>query len=92
MLTKIGISTLLAGLFVGIFTGISRFMAAKTIWVDLTLFKLVGEKKTESIITWFDTLWIQESLDTLFYDIPFFGLLISIGVILLVLSLFIKDH
>ena len=92
MMSKIGISALLAGFFIGIFSGISRFMQAENFWVDLTLSKLFGEERTESLITWFDTAAIQTGLDYLFYELPMFGLLLGIGVIFLLISLFIKNH
>ncbi|MFH2057882.1 MAG: hypothetical protein ABIJ59_03165 [Pseudomonadota bacterium] len=90
MITKLGITSLLAGFFVGLLAGISSFMATKNFWVNLTLSKIFGEAKTESIITWFDTLAIQSGLDFLFYTVPVFAVLMCLGVILLVISLFIK--
>ena len=92
MFGKLGIGCLLAGLFVGIFGGISNLMQVDNLWVGLTLTKLLGEDRAESIITWFDSAAIQDNLDLLFYDVPFFVLILSLGVILIVISLFVKDH
>ena len=92
MISKLGIYSLLAGLFMGLFTGISSFMAADNIWVGLTLFKLLGEEKTEGIITFFDSAFIQNALDPIFYDIPLFLLVIGLSVVLLVIGMFVKDH
>jgi len=38
MVSKLGIYSLLAGLFMALFSGISTFMKADNIWVGLTLF------------------------------------------------------
>ncbi len=92
MISKLGIYTLLAGLFVGLYAGISKFMSADNIWVGLTLGRLLGEEKTESIITFFDSTAIQNALDTFFYNIPLFVLMLGLAVILLVISLFVKEH
>lgn len=91
MITRIGICSILGGIFVFIFSGVSSFMEAENFWSNLTITKLMGEERAESIITGFESEMIQNVLDTLFYDIPFFGILISLGVILLVISMFIKD-
>jgi hypothetical protein len=92
MITKLGIWSLLIGLFVGIFTGISKFMEASNFWVDLTISKIIGEKKSESIIELIDVAAIQRSLDFIIYDLPFFSFLIICGVVLLIISLFVKTH
>ena len=90
MITKLGITSLLAGLFVGLFAGISTFMGSKNFWVNLTLSKIFGETKSESIISWFDTMAIQNGLDFFFYEVPVFAVLMCLGVILLAISLFVK--
>ncbi len=91
MLTRIGILSLLAGLFMGLFSGISQFMGGDNIWIDLTLSKVFGEDTAESVITFFDVVMIQESLDYLFYKMPLFGLLLLVGGIFLVIGMFIKQ-
>jgi hypothetical protein len=90
MMTRIGISSLLAGLFLALFSGISNFMASQNFWVDLTLSKLLGEDKVESLITWFTAPFMQNSLDILFYEIPVYGLLFLLGGVFLIISLFVK--
>jgi hypothetical protein len=91
MITRVGICTLLAGLFVGIFSGISSFMEAKTIWVGLTISKIIGEDKSESIITLLDVAVIQNTLDFLIYEVPFFLFLIGVGIIILFITLFLDN-
>ena len=92
MMTKIGISSLLAGFFVGVFTGISKFMEAQNFWVDLTISKMIGEDKSEAIIRVMDIAVVQNSLDFLIYELPFFCFLLGLGVIFLIISLFLKTH
>ena len=92
MITRVGICTLLAGLFVGLFSGISKFMEATNFWVDLTISKMIGDNSCETIILFMDAAIIQKSLDFLIYDLPFFVFLIGVGVILLIISLFVKTH
>ena len=92
MFSKLGIGTLLAGLFIGIFSGISKLMQADNLWVGLTLTKLFGEERAESVITSFDSVFIQDKLDFLFYEVPFFVIVLGLGVIFLVISLFMKEH
>ncbi len=92
MVSKLGIYSLLAGLFMALFSGISTFMKADNIWVGLTLFKLLGEKRTEGIITFFDSVSIQNVLDTLFYNIPLFILVIALSMLLFLIGMFLREH
>ncbi|MCP4762257.1 MAG: hypothetical protein GY870_10790 [archaeon] len=92
MITRIGICTSLIGLFVGLFTGISNFMNASNFWVDLTISKIIGEKNSEAIIMFMDAAAVQNFLDFMIYDLPFFIFLIGVGVIILIISLFVKTH
>ncbi len=92
MITRVGICLSLAGLFVGLFSGISKFMEATNFWVDLTISKMIGDNSCETIILFMDAAIIQKSLDFLIYDLPFFVFLIGVGVILLIISLFVKTH
>ena len=92
MVSKLGIYSLLVGFFLGIFAGISNFMDAKNFWVDLTISKIIGEETAESIITFTDIAFIQNTLDVLIYDLTFFLFVIGIGVVFLIISLFVKDH
>lgn len=92
MFTRLGICALLAGLFLGLFSGISTLMNADNIWVDLTFFKILGEKKTEAIILFFDNAVVQQMLDTFFYEWPLALIVICLGAVLLVVGLFVRDH
>ena len=92
MFSKLGIYSLLGGLFMGLFSGISQFMNAKTIWVNLTLSKLLGEDKTEGIIESFSSESVQNTLDTILYDWPLFLIVVGLGLVFLVISMFVKEH
>ena len=92
MITKLGIYSLLIGLFVGIFSGISSFMETKNFWVDLTISKMIGEDISEAIIGLIDVAIVQNSLDFLIYDLPFFCFLLGVGIIFLIIGLFVKSH
>mgnify|MGYP001554390876 CR=1 FL=1 len=92
MISKFGIVSLVLGLALGVFSGISRFLGMKNKWADGTLSGLLGEEKTEGLITWFDAAFIQNSLDILFYETPFFILAGAVGIIALVTSLFVREH
>ncbi len=92
MMTKLGIYSLLAGFFLGIFKGISTFMESQNFWVDLTISKLIGEDNSESIIGLIQVSFVQDSLDLLIYDVPFFVFMLGLGVVFLLISLFVKSH
>ena len=89
---RLGIYSLLAGFFVGIFSGISKFMETKNFWVDLTISKMIGEDNSETIIGLIDVAVVQDSLDFLIYELPFFCILLGIGLVFLIISLFVKSH
>lgn len=91
-MTRLGIYSLLAGFFVGLFTGISKFMEIKNFWVDLTISKMIGEDNSEAIIGVIDVVFVQNSLDFLIYELPFFCFLLGLGIIFLIISLFLKTH
>lgn len=91
MFTKLGILSLLAGMFVGIFSVISGFMQADNIWVGITLSSLF-EDTADSIVNAVSVEPIQNALYTLFYDLPLGGVIIGLGVIFLVISLFMKEN
>ena len=92
MTTRLGIYSLLIGLFVGIFSGISQFMGSKNIWANLTISKIIGDDTSDTIIGFIPVLAIKNSLDYLIYSLPFFVFLIGLGIIFLLISLFVKNH
>ncbi len=92
MLTKIGLGSLVGGLLLALFGGISGFMGAQNFWVDLTLSKLIGEDRSESIVLLTDIEKLQNFSDYFMYELPFYGVLIGLGIVLLIVSLFVNDH
>lgn len=91
-MTRLGIYSLLAGLFMGLFSGISSFMATQNFWVDLTLSKLIGENRSESIIGIIEIPVVQTLLDSVLYEVPFFCCLLGMGAVFLIVGLFVKEH
>lgn len=92
MLVKTGIGTVIVGFFMALLSGISSFMAKKTAFSGLTISSMLGDEKTEAIITITDFEIVQNILDFIMYETPFYGVLIVLGVIILIISLFVKDH
>ena len=92
MITKLGIFTLLAGLCVALFSGISQFFENHNFWVDLTLSKIIGQENSETVVLLTDIAAVQNVFDFIIYDLPFFCFLLGIGFILLIISLFVKTH
>ncbi|MBU8848760.1 MAG: hypothetical protein KOO64_04420, partial [Desulfobacterales bacterium] len=84
--------SLLAGCFVGLFTGISKFMESENFWVDLTVSKMIGEDYSEAVIGLINVAFVQNSLDFLIYELPFFCFLLGLSGVLLITSLFLKTH
>jgi len=92
MITKLGILTLLAGICVALFSGISLFLTTTTFWVDLTISKIIGQENSEIVVLLTDIAVVQNLFDFIIYDLPFCFFLIGIGIILLIISLFEKTH
>jgi hypothetical protein len=90
MITKLGIFTLLAGISVALFSGISQFFETPTFWVDLTVSKIIGQENSETVVLLTDIAAVQNGFDFIIYDLPFFCFLLGTGVILLIISLFVK--
>jgi len=91
-MTRLGIYSLLAGFFMGVFSGISSFMQTNNFWVDLTISKIIGEDPSQTVIGLLNIAIIRDTLDFLIYDLPFFCFLLGLGVVLLIISLFGKIH
>jgi len=92
MITKLGIFTLLVGICVALFSGISLFLETSTFWVDLTISKIIGQENSETVVLLTDIAVVQNFFDFIIYDLPFFLFLIGIGIILLIISLFEKTR
>ena len=89
MITKIGLFTVLAGICVALFSGISQFFETHTFWVELTVSNIIGQENSETVVLLTDIAAVQNVCDFIIYDLPFFGFLLGVGFILLLISLFI---
>ena len=92
MTSKLGILSLLAGFFMGVFSGISKFMEARNFWVDLTVSKMIGENNSDAVMGLTDVEGLKSLFNLLLYDLPFFVVLLLLGAVLLIISLFLKNH
>ncbi len=91
MATKLGIYSILIGFFVGIFTGISKFMKSDNFWVDLTISKFTGDY-SDRIVEFISVDFIQDGLYFIVYELPFFGAVLGLGVLLLIIGAVVKQH
>ena len=91
MVTKLGIYSLLIGFFVGIFSGISKFMGVDNFWVDLTISRFTGEY-SDSIVESIPVGFIEDGLYFLIYELPFAGAVLGLGLCLLIVGAFLKQH
>ncbi len=91
MATKLGIYSILIGFFVGIFTGISKFMKSDNFWVDLTISKFTKDY-SDRIVEFISVDFIQDGLYFIVYELPFFGAVLGLGVILLIIGAVVKQH
>lgn len=81
----------LAGFVVGVFSMISRFMKADTLWADITLSSL-SKGLAEGILKAVPAESLGNVLGALFYDVPLGGVLMGTGVIFFVIALFVKEY
>ncbi|MCP4720736.1 MAG: hypothetical protein GY860_14890 [Desulfobacteraceae bacterium] len=91
MATKLGIYSILIGLFVGIFTGISKFMKSDNFWVDLTISKFTKDY-SDRIVEFISVDFIQDGLYFIVYELPFSGAVLGLGVLLLIIGAMVKQH
>ena len=91
MFTRLGIYSVLIGFFIGVFTGISRFMKTDNFWVDLTLSKFTGEY-SDTIVTAIPVGIIQDGLRYLVYELPFAGIILGLAIVFFTLGAFTKEH
>ncbi len=91
MATKLGIYSILIGFFVGIFTGISKFMKSDNFWVDLTISKFTGDY-SDRIVEFIPVDFIQDGLYFIVYELPFSGAVLGLGVLLLIIGAMVKQN
>lgn len=91
MWTRLGILSLLAGFFVAVFNALSGFMKADNFWTDLTLSRLAGDH-ADSIVEAMPGEFLQENVARLMFDVPFWGIIIGLGVLFLVIGMFMREN
>lgn len=91
MFTKLGIYSIIVGLFVVVFSGISNFMKADNFWVDLTISRFTGDY-SDTIVEIIPVDFIQNGLYYLVYELPFAGAMVGLGVIFLLIGAVVKEH
>jgi len=91
MATKLGIYSILIGLFVGLFAGISKFMKIDNLWVDLTISTFTGEH-SDSIVGFIPVDFIQDGLYFLVYELPLAGAILGLGVFFLLVGAILREH
>ncbi|HKJ98785.1 MAG TPA: hypothetical protein VJ959_07685 [Desulfotignum sp.] len=89
MCTRIGIWCLLGGFFVWLFSGISSFMEADNFWRGLTLSRLLGDY-AESVVTFIPLEVMKNIMYFLVFELPFFGVILGVGTLFLVIGMFFK--
>ena len=91
MTTKIGIGSILAAFFVFVFGGISSFMNADNIWVDMTLSSILGDF-SDTLVEAAPWQFLADTLAFIVWDLPFAGFLACFGILAFIIGLFVKQH
>jgi hypothetical protein len=91
MFTKLGIYSVLAGFFIGVFAGISGFMKTDNFWVDLTISKFIGEY-SDTIVELIPVVFIQDGLYYIIYELPFSGAMLGLAIIFFIIGAISKEH
>lgn len=89
MISKLGILSIIAGLVLGLFTLLSNFMGAAAFLSTMTI-STFFQSITGKILDWISNDAVYNVLYSLFYEIPFAGVLTGLGVILLITGTFIR--
>lgn len=89
MWTRMGIWCLLVAFFMWLFSGISTLMQADNFWVDLTLSRILGDH-AETVITFIPLTAVENSLYFLVEVLPFYGVVLGLGTVFLVVGIFVK--
>ncbi len=91
MFTRLGIYSILIGFFVGVFTGISRFMKVDNLWADLTISSLT-KAYSDKIVTSIPIDFMEKGLNFLMYELPLAGVIVGLGVIFFMIAAFKKEY
>ncbi len=64
-------------------------MQADNFWTGLTLSRLLGDYAT-LVVRWVPGILMKNILDFLIFDLPFYGVLLGVGTVFLVVGMFVK--
>ena len=90
MWSKLGILSILAGFFIGVFCGISNFMKSDNLWVNLTLSKIFGDF-SDTLVEAIPVQAVQDTLQYIVYELHLGWVLAGLSVIFFFISLFVKE-
>lgn len=91
MYSRLGVSSIIIGFFIGVFSGISRFMNADNLWVNPTIEGFIGDF-SETIVEMVPLAFVQESLYVLIYETHLSLVLVGLAIIFFIIgAIFKKD-
>lgn len=88
--TLIGIVSWLGSLIVLIVQGISTAMEKDITWTEIILGDFAGDF-FEVATGWIPFQFVQNGFDFILYDLPFYQLLLGVGVVFFILGLIFND-
>jgi hypothetical protein len=89
MTSKLGVFSIIAGVVLGLFALISKFMGAAVFLSTMTI-STFFEGITDKILDWISNDTVYNALYSFFYEIHLAGVLIGAGAILLIIGSFIR--
>ena len=89
MTSKLGIISIIAGLVLGLFALLAKFMGTAGFISTMTISNLF-EGITDKILDWISNDTVYNALYSFFYEIHFAWILIGLGVLLLIIGTFIR--
>ena len=89
MTSKLGIFSIIAGLVLGLFALLAKFMGTAGFISTMTISSFF-EGIADKILNWISNDTVYNVLYSFFYEIHLAGILIGLGVILLIIGTFIR--
>jgi len=90
MTSKLGIFSIIAGLVLGLFALLAKFMGTAGVMSTMTI-STFFQGITDKILDWISNDTVYNVLYSFFYEIHFSGVLIGLGVLLLIIGAFIRN-
>ena len=88
MTSKLGIFSIIAGLVLGLFALLAKFMGTAGVMSTMSI-STFFQGITDKILDWISNDTVYNALYSFFYEIHFAGILIGLGVLLLIIGTFI---